>query len=85
MRKTGTTRRVRLCVRAGRMGACHEHIQTNGQFGAASTCAGAQVACRPAVTLVKVSRWPHGRRWQVGLGGRRPGHPATLAAGSRVG
>ena len=84
MRKTGTTRSVRVSVRAARMAGCHEEIQTPircGEHVRPST------TCLPpgGHSLVKLSRWPHGRRWQVDLGSRRPGHPATLAAGSRVG
>ena len=84
MRKTGTTRSVRVSVRARGMAACHEEIQKTIRCGE---------HVRPSTSrmppgghsLVKLSRWPHGRRWQVDLGSRRPGHPATLAAGSRVG
>ena len=82
MRKTGTTRRVRLCVRAGRMGACHEHIQTNGQFGAASTWARSTSSLPPGGHSSKsqqVATWPP---LAGGPGQRAPGTPGN--AGRRI-
>ena len=81
MRKTGTTRSVRVSVRAARMAGCHEEIQTPNSVRRARAAEHKLLAARRSLSskTQQVATWPP---LAGGPGQPAPGTPGN--AGRRI-